>query len=562
MLRSRWLLSSIFMILFFSISILAFAKTVEAANQRISIQVDFIGAEGSDKIVPEVNVHLIDLSTGEAKEETFLFNDQAFNLPQGFQVKNRWEVVQVKKDMVPEFFRMNYSSYTVNTTEGIMGYALYEGKSYKKKVVDEWMTLEEDGINRKRLYVFNYTTKELKLLKESTLYEKLRPITYSYHTDLKTKEKFKSMDPWDYINSGTSLDKLFINADLYSLSDNTSKTTVLYSLSKNTYVATVPFDPEGILSPKTLTLCSRNSRCFESNESTSFNDNVVFMKSGRYYEILKNHSIKEIKKTTYDWWQYQWRIVVNNHVFGERRINGWDYIISTDNNKVTKLSERYTFVREVTVSPDHKYLAIFEASYNKEKSKYEEDQVRIYDINKQKEVRVIKLPYREAPINIIWHSNTVLQYRPFSTNNPSYIRNVNVEILTGIITKDLPGGYEIENAYFIDVADRDNYFSFARPLEIRYQEKLIKYTKQPSFEGENGLVYCSLKDLANGLGADIKVESGAVKLTLNGKTATVDLKDKQVILYEGTAYAPIKSIILKLGLQYKRENLASQINLE
>lgn len=134
MLRSRWLHSSIFMILFFSISIFAFAKTVEAANQRISIQVDFIGAEGSDKIVPEVNVHLIDLSTGEAKEETFLFNDQAFNLPQGFQVKNRWEVVQVKKDMVPEFFRMNYSSYTVNTTEGIMGYALYEGKSYKKRL--------------------------------------------------------------------------------------------------------------------------------------------------------------------------------------------------------------------------------------------------------------------------------------------------------------------------------------------------------------------------------------------------------------------------------------------
>lgn len=70
-----------------------------------------------------------------------------------------------------------------------------------------------------------------------------------------------------------------------------------------------------------------------------------------------------------------------------------------------KISERYTFVRDVTVSTDHKYLAIFEASYNKEKSNhpYEEEQLRIYDINKQKDIRKIKLPYRDtAPQNIIW----------------------------------------------------------------------------------------------------------------------------------------------------------------
>ncbi|WP_340005149.1 hypothetical protein MHH52_25600 [Paenibacillus sp. FSL K6-0276] len=77
------------------------------------------------------------------------------------------------------------------------------------------------------------------------------------------------------------------------------------------------------------------------------------------------------------------------------------------------------------------------------------------------------------------------------------------------------------------------------------------------------MVYCSLKDLANGIGAGIKVESGTVKLTLNGKTATVDLRDKQVFTYDGTAYAPIKSIVLKLGLQYKREDLfATHINLD
>ncbi|MRN51881.1 hypothetical protein [Paenibacillus monticola] len=546
---------------------LAFAHNVEAGDQRVSIQFDFIGETGSTMIVPKVRVNTIELSTGERKEEVFLFEDQAFNLPQGFQMKSRSEAEKIKKDSPQEvIFQCGAKSYTVNSSEGVKGYALYNGQSYEDKVIDEWTTLWENKVNRERLYLFDYATKKLSLLKEATSTEKLPPITYSYVTDIKTKKKYKEMDYWDYIYSGTSIGELFLKDDLYEFSDQASKTTKLFSLSKNTYITTIPFSQEGLITEKNLLLCERGNNCFQSEESISFNDNVVFMRGGKYYEILKNHSIKEIKKIKYDWSQYQWKITVNNRVFGQRRIDGWDYLISTDGDKIKKISERYTFVRDVTVSPDHKYLAIFEAAYNKEKSNhlYENEQLRIYDINKQQVVRIIKLPYlKMAPQDIIWQSNTVLQYKPNAASNAVYIRTVNVEILTGIITKDLLEAYDFKDEYAINASDNSNYFSFVRPLEIRYQGKPIKYSKQSSFEGENGLVYCSLKDLATGIGAEIKVEPGAVKLTLNGKTATVDLKDKQVITYAGTAYAPIKSIVLNLGLQYKRKDqFATQINLE
>lgn len=568
MVKLRWLHIGAFMIFFWSMGSLAFAQNVESRDQRVSIQFDFIGEIGATTIVPKVRVNTIELSTGERKEEVFLFEDQAFNLPQGFQVKNWFEAEKIKKDSSKEvIFQYGAKSYTVNSSEGLKGYALYNGQSYENKVIDEWTTLWENRVSREKLYAFDYTSKKLTLLKEATLLEKLPTITYSYVTDIRTKEKYKEMDYWDYIYSGTNIGELFLKDDLYEFSDQASKTTKLFSLSKNTYVTTIPFSHEGLITEKSLLLCERGNNCFQSpDESISFNDNVVFMRGGKYYEILKDHSIKEIKKIKYDWSKYQWKITVNNRVFGQRRIEGWDYLISTDGDKLKKISERYTFVRDVTVSPDHKYLAIFEAAYNREKSDhlYENEQLRIYDINKQQVVRIIKLPYlKMAPQDIIWQSNTVLQYMPNAASNAVYIRTVNVEILTGIITKDLLEAYDSMDEYTIITSDNSNYFSFVRPLEIRYQGKLIKYSKQPSFEGENGLVYCSLKDLATGLGAEIKVEPGAVKLTLNGKTATVNLKDKQIITYAGTAYVPIKSIVLSLGLQYKREDLfATQINLE
>lgn len=567
MIKLRWLYIGTLMAFFGFMLSLAFAQNAEAGDQRVSIQFDFIGETGSTSLVPKVRVNTIELSTGERKEEVFLFEDKAFNLPQGFQVKSFFEAEKINKDSSKEvIFHYGARSYTVNSSEGVKGYALYDGRSYENKVIDEWTTFPENRIRRQRLYLFDYTTKKLSLLKEATLQEKLPPITYSYVTDIRTKKKFKNMDYWEYIYSGTNIGELFLKDDLYEFSDHSSKTTKLFSLSKNTYVTTIPFSQEGLITEKNLLLCERRNNCFQSDEGISFNNNVVFMRGGKYYEILKDHSIKEIKKMKYDWSQYQWKIIINNRVFGQRRIDGWDYLISTDGDKLKKISERYTFVRDVTVSPDHKYMAIFEAAYNKEKSDhpYENEQLRIYDINKQQVVRIIKLPYlKMAPRDIIWKSNTILQYMPSAESSAVYIRNVNVEILTGIITKDLLEAYDFIDEYTIVTSDNSNYFSFARPLEIRYQGKPIMYSKQPSFEGENGLVYCSVKDLASGIGAEIRVEPGALKLTLNGKTATVDLKDKQVITYAGTAYAPIKNIVLKLGLQYKREDpFATQINLE
>lgn len=76
--------------------------------------------------------------------------------------------------------------------------------------MNEWHTFEDNGIDRERLYEFNYGTKELKLLRESTLQKKLPPITFSYVTDIKTKEKYKTMDYWDYTYSGTNMGELFI----------------------------------------------------------------------------------------------------------------------------------------------------------------------------------------------------------------------------------------------------------------------------------------------------------------------------------------------------------------
>lgn len=565
MIKLRWLYIGTLMVFIVFMGSLTFAHKAVAGDQRVSIYFDFIGDTDSNTIVPQVIVNTIELSTGQRKNEVFSFEDQAFNLPPGFQVKNWHEVEKVKKDSAQEvIFRNEAKSYTVNSSNGIKGYALYNGLSYENKVINEWNTFWENRINRKKLYSFDYSTHTLTLLKEASLHEKLPPITYSYVTDIRTKEKIKTMDYWEYINSGTDIGELFLADDLYEYSDQASKTTKLFSLSKNTYVTTIPFSKEGIITEKNLLLCMRGNNCFKSDEGTSFNDNVVFMKGGKYYEVLKDHSIKEINKMKLEWSQFQWKITVNNHVFGERWIDGWHYIISTDGNKLKKISERNTFIRDVTVSPDNKYIAVFEAAYNKSDHQYEKEQLRIYDINKQQVVRIITLPYRNmAPLDIFWQSNTVLQYKPHSSSYEAYIRNINVEILSGIITKDLKGGYDSKDEYISNISDYKDYFSYVDPLEIRYEGKSIKYSKQPSFEGENGLVYCSLKDLAAGIGAEIKVEPGTVKLTLKGKIATVDLKDKQIITYAGTVYAPIKSIVLKLGLQYKREDqFAPQINLE
>ncbi|MNE50642.1 hypothetical protein D3C80_1452290 [compost metagenome] len=154
----------------------------------------------------------------------------------------------------------------------------------------------------------------------------------------------------------------------------------------------------------------------------------------------------------------------------------------------------------------------------------------------------------------------MLQYRPFaSSNSVPYIRNVNIDVLTGIVTKDQYRSEAQKKDYVLEIANSGTYFSLVEPLMIVYKGKPVAYSGQSSFEGVNGLVYCSIKDLAKALGAGISAGSGKLTLSLGGKKADLDLRAEDTIMHNGTAYAPIKPIITKLGLQYKREGYDSRL---
>lgn len=68
----------------------------------------------------------------------------------------------------------------------------------------------------------------------------------------------------------------------------------------------------------------------------------------------------------------------------------------------------------------------------------------------------------------------------------------------------------------------------------------------------NELLYCSIKDLAITIGAGIRIEGRQVIVSLKNKQATVDLDSKDVLVQGGVVYAPVKAIVLKLGLKYTR----------
>ncbi|WP_054944002.1 hypothetical protein [Paenibacillus ihuae] len=546
-------------ILFFAAFILKqipVADGASAEDRRVSISLDFKGDIERNRYIPTVLVDTIMYSTGERKQEEYIFEEQAFAPPQGFQIDGWGNAQQIDQNgKNKRYFRMQLEGQIVRTTTGIKYYSVYTQKEYSDKVIDEWSSYDDDINETSQLYAFDYTTKELKVLGETKAHQTLPTITYSYLTDIKTKEKFKSMDYWEYITTGTQMGGLYAASDLYGVNDYAAKTTKLFSLSNNTYITTVPVSTtDWVINTQDM------SNNFRPTQGISFSGNFDFVirKNGKTYAITAEHTIKEIKETKLNWKQYQWRLIINNHVFGKRWIDGWHYIINTDNNKVTKISERNTFVREIAISPDHRYLATVEAAYDSSKSSdpYNDEQVRIYDINKQKVIRIVKLPYRDVYADqVFWQSNTVLQYRPFaSSNSVSYIRNVNIDVLSGIVTKDQFRSEEEKKNYVLVISDPGKYFSLVEPLQIMYKGKAVVYSGQSSFEGANGLVYCSVKDLAKALGAGISFGGGKLTLTLGGKTATVDLRSEDTIMDNGAAYAPIKPIITKLGLQYKREN--------
>lgn len=68
----------------------------------------------------------------------------------------------------------------------------------------------------------------------------------------------------------------------------------------------------------------------------------------------------------------------------------------------------------------------------------------------------------------------------------------------------------------------------------------------------NNLLFCSVKDLATALGAGIRFEGRQVIISLKDKQASVDLDSKDVLVQGGVVCAPVKAIVLKLGLKYTR----------
>ncbi|CAM4490510.1 WD40 repeat domain-containing protein [Paenibacillus typhae] len=524
------------------------AKGVE--DYRVRIDINFSKNKEENLIYPKVSVSFLDYKTAGGRTEEYEYKEQSFS-PIG-----NYDLSSTRTDTGLQF-QDSGATYTTKATGSLKGYGIYEGTLFTNTVWKEY-ELKDTESNEQRLYVFNYSTKELKLLRTETYQRKLIPPYITYFTSL-DHQKIEDKHI-DYNISGVEIGDFYIDTDIYTVKNHNTNVTSLIALSQNNSIMELKKN-DAVIGVKDELLSQRQFEYFISNDSASVDESMLIVnRNGKYYEITNNHLIKEIQSEDRNWNQAQWKMRVGNQVFAERWISGWDYLIRIDPaGKAHKISDRNSFVREVQISPDNRYLASFEASYDTATYKYKDEQVRIYDIKNQKQIRIIKLPYRgEGPMEVRWHTNTILQYLPFTTNHPEYIRNVNVEILTGIVTKDLPGGSWFNKWDYVNsIADSDKYFTFASPLQILYKDKPVVYTKQPSFEGANGLVYCSVKDLATRLGAGIKVANGKITLTLNGKAAEVNTRAEDTIVYDGTAYAPVKPIALKLGLQYKRESASS-----
>ncbi|OZQ59778.1 hypothetical protein CA600_29245 [Paenibacillus sp. VTT E-133280] len=530
MFKKNWINVGLLLIIIFLLQPTdVYGKAEISVNEYTKINFSFYGDVEKNLIIPRVIVSTIDRFTGEGKEELYSFEEKAFPPPVGYNIDDEYGGSKGKTGRYEFTFGLSNRSYNLNSGLAFKAYGSYNDIFTKVEYAEDYTSFHNEGTARTKLYAFDLASKTLTLLKEGTATSDIREV--------------------------------FIEADLYTISDRLLKQTQIFTLSKNTYVTSVPFTTEYINSTtiKNDFNCMHNEDCFLPTAGTSISNNLVIYKNGKYYELGENSSMIEIKADKHNWSDYHWRIVVNNHRFEERRIKGFDRITTTDaNGKVTVISTPKASPRGVFISPNHKFLVLFEHQWiDKNGESVSGDyQLILYDIEKQKKVRTIKLPYK-LDVNsyeVKWYSNTVIEYVPFVSSNQYDFRNIQIDLMTGIMTRDL---HSYNNSYsfkYINANYNAQGFTFVRPLEILYKDKQIIYTKQPSFEGANGLVYCSVKDLAHGLGAVIKAESGRIKLTLNGKTATVDLSDEQVIMYDGTAYAPIKSIVIKLGLQYKRES--------
>ncbi|WP_150274264.1 hypothetical protein [Paenibacillus tepidiphilus] len=488
-------------------------------KQVVAIHFEYDHNEEKNLIIPAVLVYTLSYSTGERKYEKYVFDELAYSPPAGFVTDWREFISTTDQAGKKEEFNLMAWSYTVINKGQIFSYGLYRGDKSTYST-----GYHADTINRsQKLYSFDYSKKEMKLLRTA-----------------------ESTEKSDLTSAGTTIELLSKN-DIYTVDNTATKQKQFYSLSDNKYILSV--SQQDFLGPRDILSCVRGygEGCYTGNDSISVNDNLVIRKNGKFYELDKQKKLKEIKQLKVT--REQWRVQFGNYIMEPRSNNNDEriYMINQQTKKATVITPAKAFVQRIYLSPNRRYL-VFDLEYERG----ERRSLLVYDTISQKKLHEIAMPYKEWVTDLTWHSNTSLEYTPFTSSRPDYVKDVHVEILKGIVTKEDSDPYDNPDEYVITPNADQSYFTYARPWEIVYEGKPVVFHDQPAFLGLNNLLYCSVKDLAITLNATLTVEPGKIELSYKNKKAYVDLKAKDIIIQDGTAYAPIKPIAVKLGLQYSK----------
>ncbi|MEK4105552.1 hypothetical protein NST28_15840 [Paenibacillus sp. FSL R10-2791] len=509
-------------------------KVYSAVEQKKVIGLNFYYEDNIEKqqLVPTVTVYEMDYSTGDETFKNYIFENMAFPYPDGYSTD--WNVIReyTGEAMEGEDYNLFIDNQTVVIDGRVYGYGLYQNN---KRIYSAKHPFADSEHISERLYFFDYAKKELKLLRTASHINKNR--FYPIPAWDSEGNSFYS-ETWDTTTTGTTL-SVQSNNNTYMLDNTATKQMQFYSLTDNTTYLTVK--SEDYLGTRDFSSCTRSYDCYFGNDSVSVNNNLVIQKNGKIYEMNRQRQLFEIKQI--DTSGERWKIQFGDYILErQQRL----YMTNQKTKQKKAITPQNAYVREILLSPDRRYL-VSEFSNSQGKRVYS-----VYDTVAQKKIRDIELPYTQYPSDVIWHSNTVLEYTPFTSSRPDYIKDVHIDILKGIITKEDNKAFDSPGDYVIVPNLIQNYFTYARPWKIIYKEKSVVYTNQPAFLGINDLLYCSIKDLATALGAGIRIEGRQVIVTLKNKQATVDLDSKDVFVQNGVVYAPVKAIVFKLGLQYVR----------
>ncbi|WP_312150201.1 hypothetical protein [Paenibacillus odorifer] len=509
-------------------------KVYSAVEQKKVIGLKFYYNDNKEmqQLVPTVKVYEMDYSNGDETFKEYEFVNMAFPYPDGYSTD--WNVIReyTGEAMEGEDYNLFIDNRTVVIDGRVYGYGLYQNN---KRIYSGKHPFADSEHISERLYFFDYANKELKLLRTAAHINKNR--FYPIPTWDSEGNSIYS-ETWDTTITGTTL-SVHPSNNTYILDNTATKQLQFYSFTDNTTYLTVKSGD--YLGKRDLSSCTRSYACYFGNDTVSVNDNLVIRMNGKIYEMNQQRHLSEIKKI--DTSGERWKIQFGDYILErQQRL----YMTNQKTKQKIAITPQNAYVRAIHLSPDRRYL-VSELWPSQEKPIYS-----VYDTVAQKKIRDIELPYTQYPSDVTWHSNTILEYTPFTSSRPLYIKDVHIDILKGIITKEDIKAFDSPGEYVIVSNSLQNYFTYARPSKILYKDKPVVYTNQPAFLGMNELLYCSIKDLAITIGAGIRIEGRQVIVSLKNKQATVDLDSKDVLVQGGVVYAPVKAIVLKLGLKYTR----------